>query len=757
MPLPVPAIDNRLYKDLVDELVARIPVHTPEWTNFNSADPGITLIQLFAHLTESMLYRANQIPERNRLKFLQLLGIGLNPGQEARGLVTFANEQGDRESLVIPTGTELAAGAVPFRTVTGLDALPIESRCYIKRSLTPDAETADYYAMLYASYGRAAPEGYALYQSVEVDPLAGVDFAQAMDRTVWIALIARKDDKPEAGDDPWATLRKNLAGRTLSLGLVPDYAIDARTLAAAEQAGPAESVLSFSVPRGDLAITFDGEGAPAPRYQQLTATADFDPLTTAGIVELLLPEAARLQTWSTLEPLDAGVGELPPFIEDDKVAERVVTWLKVSASAAANVRLGWLGINAAQVRQRIEVNAERLAEGDGTPGQRYSLARAPVLAGTAMIVSVTSAGRRDWTEIDDLAAADPEVPVTAPGKSERPLDPSRFALDPESGVVSFGDGLTGRRPATGEVIYASYAYSEGREGNVGVGTINRGALLPAGVKVSNPVPTWGGADAESVADGEKQVRRRLQNRDRLVTAGDFVAIAWRTPGIEIGRIEVIPAAHPDLWPVAAGSVPGAVTVMAIPAFDAAFPAAPRPDRLFVDALCNYLDPRRLVTTDLAIRGPSYIGIWVSIGIEIAGGQSAAEVVERVKAQVKAHLSPLPRAGLSVRDLIEPLYAPEADPALRGWPLGRAVNGRTILAEAARTPGVVSVADVLLAQGNGPSVESVTVEGLELPELLGISVTVGDPVPLDQLRGATPVETGGAAIKRLPVPVLAESC
>ena len=130
---------------------------------------------------------------------------------------------------------------------------------------------------------------------------------------------------------------------------------------------------------------------------------------------------------------------------------------------------------------------------------------------------------------------------------------------------------------------------------------------------------------------------------------------------------------------------------------------------------------------------------------------------QVKAQVRAHLSPLPRTGLSVKDLLDPLYAPEADPALRGWPLGRVVNARTILAEVARTPGVVSVADVLLAQGAGPDVDSVPIEGLELPELLGISVTVGDPVPLDQLRGAIPAGSGGGAIKRLPVPVLAETC
>ena len=65
MPLTLPAIDERRFGDLRDEALARIPVHNPEWTNFNKSDPGVTLIELFAFLTESLLYRANQIPERN--------------------------------------------------------------------------------------------------------------------------------------------------------------------------------------------------------------------------------------------------------------------------------------------------------------------------------------------------------------------------------------------------------------------------------------------------------------------------------------------------------------------------------------------------------------------------------------------------------------------------------------------------------------------------------------------------------------------
>src|SRR5215210_4005498 len=91
MPLTIPTIDDRRYQDLLDEALARIPVHNPEWTNFNKSDPGVTLVEVFAFLAENILYRSNQIPERNRLKFLSLLGVPLRPASSARGLVVFSN------------------------------------------------------------------------------------------------------------------------------------------------------------------------------------------------------------------------------------------------------------------------------------------------------------------------------------------------------------------------------------------------------------------------------------------------------------------------------------------------------------------------------------------------------------------------------------------------------------------------------------------------------------------------------------------
>src|SRR6267142_5539011 len=101
MPINVPALDDRKYRDLVQETLARIPVHNPEWTNFNQSDPGVTIVELFAFLTENLLYRANQIPERNRQKFLSLLGVPLEPPSSARGLVQIANDRGPLQTVTL--------------------------------------------------------------------------------------------------------------------------------------------------------------------------------------------------------------------------------------------------------------------------------------------------------------------------------------------------------------------------------------------------------------------------------------------------------------------------------------------------------------------------------------------------------------------------------------------------------------------------------------------------------------------------------
>ena len=115
MPLPMPNLDDlRFQTDLVDEARRRIVRYCPEWTDYNLSDPGITLIELFAWMTETLVYRLNRVPEKNYIQFMQLLGIQLQPAASAGTELTFRLSAPfplgpeDRTATTIPLGTEVA-------------------------------------------------------------------------------------------------------------------------------------------------------------------------------------------------------------------------------------------------------------------------------------------------------------------------------------------------------------------------------------------------------------------------------------------------------------------------------------------------------------------------------------------------------------------------------------------------------------------------------------------------------------------------
>jgi hypothetical protein len=780
MPLTIPQIDDRNYQQLLDEALARIPIHNPEWTNFNKSDPGVTIIEVFAFLTENLLYRSNQIPERNRVKFLQLLGIPLRPASSALGLVTFSNERGPLQTFTLGAGLEVRAGQVPFRTELGIDVLPVEAQVYYKRRLdSPSEQVRDYYRQLYASYGGPLPTDFQLYRTV---PLAAresdtVDLGtETVDGSLWVALMVRATDRPytQAVEDA----RQAIGGKTLALGVVPALADARRKLVPggrAEREGI--TLLQFLMPlvAADGTLEKDDAGTPEPRYRPLDAGATNDVLAEPGVVQLTLPAAAELRLWENIDPLESGVGDLPPALEDTNLSDRLVTWLRIRPSAAVPARVLWIGINAAPVSQRAHVSNELLPSGTGEPDQIATLTNRPVLSGSVR-VSVTAQGQTTvWDEIDDLLSAGPEVPVPdprlPPGSPLPPRRPSEvFTLDQESGQIRFGDGTRGKRPPRGATMRVDYDYGVGEAGNVGAGSINSGAALPSGVRVTNPVRTWRGARAETPSEGEKQIARYLQHRDRLVSVEDFEAIVMRAPGVDIGRVEILPAYNPELVPNEPGDAPGAVTVMVIPSYDPTQPAAPLPDKLFLNAVCAQLDPRRLVTTEIFLRGPVYKPVWVSLGINVVAGVGIAQVREAVRRAVLRFLAPLPDKTADAQADASQLTGME-----KGWPLRKPVVDRELLAVASRVGGVLSVNDVFIAEGSLPATTQITMTGLELPRVMGISVTVGDAMGLDELRGqaapgggATPgggttgggapgTPGGGTTTPLLPVPTIPEEC
>jgi hypothetical protein len=73
LPLPLPNLDDRTWKDLVEEGRSLIPKWSPQWTNYNTSDPGITLAELFAYLSDMLMFRLNLVSDSNMVAFLRLI------------------------------------------------------------------------------------------------------------------------------------------------------------------------------------------------------------------------------------------------------------------------------------------------------------------------------------------------------------------------------------------------------------------------------------------------------------------------------------------------------------------------------------------------------------------------------------------------------------------------------------------------------------------------------------------------------------
>jgi predicted phage baseplate assembly protein len=228
MPIVPPRLDDRSFPDLVEELLARIPAHTPEWTHARVGDPGRTLLELFAWLGDTILYRANLIPERQRLAFLRLLGTGLAPATAASGVVSVQFDSQNLQSTVTlrPLGT--IRKPVPFETRTELTVVHVTAEAYRKRPLNNDEKKvrAAMLPRLAQIYGLKPSLTHSFYETTPVFPGGmadprGIDLmADTVDHALWIALLA-----PKAADV--ATVRDDLtkgggAGpRTLAVGIAP--------------------------------------------------------------------------------------------------------------------------------------------------------------------------------------------------------------------------------------------------------------------------------------------------------------------------------------------------------------------------------------------------------------------------------------------------------------------------------------------------------------------------------------------------------
>ncbi len=758
MPLPVPNLDDRGFDDLVADLLARIPAHTPEWKHVRTGDPGRTLIELFAWLGDALLYRVNQVPEKQRRVFLNLLGMPLRPARPARGLVALALPEEARDAFDLRSRARIDR-PLPFETLGEISVSPAAGEVYVKRRLSDDEKrqlglTLDQLRELYGP--NIEPyEPTPLFSDGLAAP-AGVDLVRdTVDGCAWIALFAPQARGAEAQPDLVEASRRLLARqeddtpRLLNVGVVPAITVpDDQQIV--EDAARIPLLWEMSLPSEDGTQT---------RYGALDVVSDTTLGTRrTGVVRLEPPGPERIGVArsATVVGQQSGVGAEPPRIDDPRRQARLIGWLRMrpdpAAPALASLRIAWIGLHAVQVEQRTTIARTIVADSPGLADWQVQLPVQNVDANTILLeVAEPGApagedGWDDWTRVDDLA--------TLPRALAR--DARVYELDAQAGLVTFGDGMRGRVPPAGSRVRATLAAGGGAAGNLPAGSLRqlagsdvRNKTVPA-IAATQPGATEGGEDAETVEQAEKRIPGALRHRERAVTADDYAVLAQETPGVRVGRFEVLARFKPL---TRSFGVPGVVSVMAIPGtIDGEVGSAPNPraDRPLIEAVHAHLDARRPLATELYVIGCEYVPVGVSVAVTLREDAPRDETLQAVRRALRRLLWPLAPGGFDGH----------------GWPLGRRLIDREIEVEAARVPGIATVAGVNLFVRDGTAwrpvprdangLQEVDLRPWQLPELLDLNAASGDtapssPVPEDALA------PGGGGAELVAIPVVPELC
>jgi len=583
--LPSVNLDDRTFQDLVNEARLRISQSCPEWTEHNVSDPGITLIELFAWLTEMIVYRLNRIPDKLHVALMELMGIGLEPPTAAAADVRFLLSAPPAAPVLIPgRTTEVATLRTP-----GEEAIVFQ----VERDtpITPGEPVA-----YVVERGR---------QLKSVGVAGGVARPKGPDQIPFAV-------PPQLGDALYLGFEESRARLVMRVDVDCSQARGAGV-------DPEDPPLLWEVSAGDA----PGGWRVAEVLSDTTGGFNYG----SGAVELQLP--------TSHDPATLG-GTRAYWLRC-----RVSDVTRRGAAAAAFIHApeiyaigaGPVGALVRAVHAR-HVDTEHLGESDGTPGQAFRLMYAPALTleGDEGL-EVLAPGRTEWVpwEVRESFA-------------ESGPDDTHYTLDLAGGevrlgpAVRLGDGSWRQYgavpPAGARLRMRGYRHGGGRAGNVGAGALTvLKSAVPGVVSVANPRPAAGGVDAESLEAARTRAAMEIRTRYRAVTREDFEflcgeasprvarAICVEPPGtVGVARVHLVPRLEP-----ADRRIEHAELV---------------PDDELFGQVAAYLDARRLIGTRVELLPARYRGVSVVVNLQANLRADPRRVEEDVLQALYTYLNPV---------------------------------------------------------------------------------------------------------------------
>ena len=498
MPLPAPNLDDRRFQQLVDEAKRFIQQRAPEWSDHNVSDPGVTLVEAFAHMVDQLIYRLNRVPEKNYLTFLDLIGIRLFPPAAARGGVTFWLSGPQEQPVFVPGGTEVATertsteDAVVFTTSADLAIVPCRLTRLRRHPVTgPPADLLDG-----VTDGRDMP----VFQET---PTAGDSLLLGL-----------------SAPAPSCAVLLELDSRVEGVG------VDPRQPPIVWEAWTGESWTACDLERDDTG----GLNRPGDVILHIPA----------GHVTSV--QGGQAAGWLRCRLVEPEPGQ--PFYSQSPT---------VRAVAAATIG------GTAQAMHAETVSDEILGDSEGVPGQCFLVARPPIVADGEPLVVETSDGDAwtRWTEVDGFAASEPFDRHVTIDRTSGEVGFGPAVRQADGTLRQYG----AVPPVGARVRIRRYRTGGGRHGNVARRALSvLRSTIPYVSIVENRGPALGGVDGETVTEARTRGPLQLRAQDRAVTAADYELLARQAApaaarvrclpagdGSDAGgvRLLVVPAAVPD--------------------------------------------------------------------------------------------------------------------------------------------------------------------------------------------------------------------
>lgn len=478
MSLPAPDLDDRRFQDLVDDAKRLVQQRCPEWTDHNVSDPGVTLIETFAFMVDQLIYRLNRVPERNYVKFLELIGVRLFPPTAASADVTFWLSAPQEEAVTIPVGTEVATAR------TGAEEAVVFTVC--EERVIPPRQLES------------------CASSIEADQLRDHTEALAAGQAFYCF-----DAEPKPGD----CLLVGLSDATPGCAVLLQFACDIEGVGVDPRYPP----LVWEAWNGDgwvaCSVERDGTGG----------------LNTAGDVVVHLP---RDHVVSVIARQRAGwlrCRVVEPY--EDQPFYRASP--RITALTAATI-----GGTTEAVHAEL-VDDEVLGLSEGVPGQRFAVAHRPVVPGSEPPVLEVAGGGdwQEWTAVDDFAASGPTDRhfVLDAVAGEVLLGPG--VRQPDGTLRQHG----AVPPKGAPLRLRGYRTGGGRRGNVTAGAISLlREAMPYVDRVVNRASATGGVDGETLENAKLRGPIHMRTRSRAVTVEDYEQLA-RDAAPEVARVRCVPA------------------------------------------------------------------------------------------------------------------------------------------------------------------------------------------------------------------------